>query len=192
MIDIYSKWGEIQCRFCGFDEMVAGDLAAWNSIIVEFGQNGNGDEALENFIDMKRAGFSGHHASLTSVMRVCTGLALLKLERQVHVYVVKSPKDLILDNALLDMLCHTVQDVKPHYQILKPTLTIRTFSHDGYGSHKRTGCCLVVANSLKYCDVVTTTTHKSFRGPRGGMIFFKKDPVLGVDMESAINNVVFP
>jgi hypothetical protein len=24
------------------------------------------------------------------------------------------------------------------------------------------------------------------------MIFFKKDPVLGVDMESAINNAVFP
>ncbi|XP_008245916.2 PREDICTED: serine hydroxymethyltransferase 3, chloroplastic-like, partial [Prunus mume] len=37
-----------------------------------------------------------------------------------------------------------------------------------------------------------TTTHKSLRGPRGGMIFFKKDPVLGVDLESAINNAVFP
>ncbi|KAH9782385.1 serine hydroxymethyltransferase 3 [Citrus sinensis] len=43
-----------------------------------------------------------------------------------------------------------------------------------------------------YCDVVTTTTHKSLRGPRGGMIFFKKDPVLGVELESAINNAVFP
>ncbi|PRQ19986.1 putative glycine hydroxymethyltransferase [Rosa chinensis] len=30
------------------------------------------------------------------------------------------------------------------------------------------------------------------RGPRGGMIFFKKDPVLGVDVETAINNAVFP
>ncbi|XP_040971285.1 serine hydroxymethyltransferase 3, chloroplastic isoform X2 [Gossypium hirsutum] len=34
--------------------------------------------------------------------------------------------------------------------------------------------------------------RKSLRGPRGGMIFFKKDPVLGVDLESAINNAVFP
>ncbi|KAG5244211.1 glycine hydroxymethyltransferase family protein [Salix suchowensis] len=50
----------------------------------------------------------------------------------------------------------------------------------------------VVADPFEYCDVVTTTTHKSLRGPRGGMIFFKKDPVLGVDMESAINNAVFP
>lgn len=50
----------------------------------------------------------------------------------------------------------------------------------------------VVADPFEYCDIVTTTTHKSLRGPRGGMIFFKKDSVLGVDLESAINNAVFP
>ena len=26
-----------------------------------------------------------------------------------------------------------------------------------------------------YCDIVTTTTHKSLRGPRSGMIFYRKD-----------------
>lgn len=50
----------------------------------------------------------------------------------------------------------------------------------------------VVANPFEYCDIVATTTHKSLRGPRGGMIFFKKDTVHGVDLESAINNAVFP
>lgn len=50
----------------------------------------------------------------------------------------------------------------------------------------------VLANPFEYCDIVTTTTHKSLRGPRGGMIFFKKDSVHGVDLESAINNAVFP
>ncbi|KAK7369948.1 hypothetical protein VNO80_11996 [Phaseolus coccineus] len=50
----------------------------------------------------------------------------------------------------------------------------------------------VLANPFEYCDIVTTTTHKSLRGPRGGMIFFKKDCQHGVDLESAINNAVFP
>ncbi|CAN1170652.1 Serine hydroxymethyltransferase 3, chloroplastic [Linum perenne] len=50
----------------------------------------------------------------------------------------------------------------------------------------------VVADPFEYCDIVTTTTHKSLRGPRGGMIFFRKDPVRGVDLETAINNSVFP
>ncbi|KAK7300232.1 hypothetical protein RJT34_11072 [Clitoria ternatea] len=50
----------------------------------------------------------------------------------------------------------------------------------------------VLANPFEFCDIVTTTTHKSLRGPRGGMIFFKKDSVHGVDLEPAINNAVFP
>ncbi|KAK4279884.1 hypothetical protein QN277_011588 [Acacia crassicarpa] len=50
----------------------------------------------------------------------------------------------------------------------------------------------VLADPFEFCDIVTTTTHKSLRGPRGGMIFFKKDSVHGVDLESAINNAVFP
>ncbi|EEF42602.1 serine hydroxymethyltransferase 3, chloroplastic [Ricinus communis] len=50
----------------------------------------------------------------------------------------------------------------------------------------------VVGDPFEYCDIVTTTTHKSLRGPRGGMIFFRKDTILGVDLESAINNAVFP
>lgn len=42
---------------------------------------------------------------------------------------------------------------------------------------------------FEYCDVVTTTTHKSLRGPRAGMIFFKKDER---SFESKINQAVFP
>lgn len=37
-----------------------------------------------------------------------------------------------------------------------------------------------------YCDIVTTTTHKSLRGPRAGIIFFKKE------FEQLINEAVFP
>lgn len=41
-------------------------------------------------------------------------------------------------------------------------------------------------NPFKYCDIVTTTTHKTLRGPRSGIIFFKKN------FESDINFSVFP
>ncbi|KAF3434897.1 hypothetical protein FNV43_RR21984 [Rhamnella rubrinervis] len=105
LIDSYSKMGELQNALSVFNEMVTGDLVVWNSIIGGFAQNSDGDEALNLFKSMKRAGFPSHQATLTSVLRACTGLSLLELGRQVHVHVLKFDQDLILNNALLDMYC---------------------------------------------------------------------------------------
>merc|ERR1740139_2019157 len=47
-------------------------------------------------------------------------------------------------------------------------------------------------------DIVTTTTHKSLRGPRAGMIFFRRGPKSEAEgaplyeYEEAINFAVFP
>ncbi|KAH9624869.1 hypothetical protein KSS87_002567 [Heliosperma pusillum] len=62
------------------------------------------------------------------------------------------------------------------------------------------------ASPFEYCDIVTSTTHKSLRGPRGGIIFFrkgKKPKKRGLlmnsseepdtyDFEEKINFAVFP
>ena len=42
------------------------------------------------------------------------------------------------------------------------------------------------ADPFEFADVVTTTTHKSLRGPRAGMIFYRKAH------EAAVNGAVFP
>lgn len=49
-----------------------------------------------------------------------------------------------------------------------------------------TGCA---SSPFEYCDIVTTTTHKSLRGPRSGMIFYRKDER---NFEDKINWAVFP
>ncbi|GAB2221745.1 hypothetical protein Droror1_Dr00012933 [Drosera rotundifolia] len=57
------------------------------------------------------------------------------------------------------------------------------------------------ASPFEYCDIVTTTTHKSLRGPRSGMIFYRKGPKppkkgqpedAEYDFEDRINFAVFP
>ena len=44
----------------------------------------------------------------------------------------------------------------------------------------------LMESPFPYCDFVTTTTHKTLRGPRAGMIFFRKK------YEKQINESVFP
>ena len=41
-------------------------------------------------------------------------------------------------------------------------------------------------NPVPHADVVTSTTHKSLRGPRGGIILMK------AEHEKAINSAMFP
>lgn len=53
----------------------------------------------------------------------------------------------------------------------------------------------VAENPFEYADIVCTTTHKSLRGPRSGMIFFRKDHAdakVKLDLENRVNFAVFP
>jgi glycine hydroxymethyltransferase len=43
-------------------------------------------------------------------------------------------------------------------------------------------------NPVPHADVVTTTTHKTLRGPRGGLILCRANP----DIEKKLNSMVFP
>lgn len=105
LIDVYSRWGELNTALSVFNEMITADQVVWNSIIGGFALNSHGDKALHLYKRMKRAGFQADQSNLTSVLRACTGLALLELGRQLHVHVLKYDQDLILNNALLDMYC---------------------------------------------------------------------------------------
>merc|ERR1712198_658824 len=58
----------------------------------------------------------------------------------------------------------------------------------------------VVPSPFLHADIVTTTTHKTLRGPRSGCIFFRRGvravgkdgkPIM-YDLEDRINNAVFP
>ncbi|KAH3903010.1 Serine hydroxymethyltransferase, cytosolic [Saccharomycodes ludwigii] len=59
----------------------------------------------------------------------------------------------------------------------------------------------VIPSPFEYADIVTTTTHKSLRGPRGAMIFFRRGvrsvnaktgQEILYDLENPINFSVFP
>lgn len=58
----------------------------------------------------------------------------------------------------------------------------------------------VIPSPFKFCDIVSTTTHKTLRGPRAGVIFYRKGvrsvkpdgSKILYDLEAKINEAVFP
>ncbi|XP_029647035.1 serine hydroxymethyltransferase, mitochondrial [Octopus sinensis] len=59
----------------------------------------------------------------------------------------------------------------------------------------------VIPSPFEYADLISTTTHKSLRGPRSGMIFYRKGvksvnkktgEIKIYDLETKVNNAVFP
>ncbi len=53
--------------------------------------------------------------------------------------------------------------------------------YGGYGAHRRPCGGGVHPNPVPYADIVTTTTHKTLRGPRGGMILCKEEYAKPID-----------
>jgi len=48
-----------------------------------------------------------------------------------------------------------------------------------------------LASPFEHCDIVTTTTHKTLRGPRSGLIFHRNTGKFG-DLTERVNFAVFP
>ncbi|GMJ06763.1 SLOW GROWTH 2 [Hibiscus trionum] len=114
LLDMYCKSGSLEDAKLVFERIVYKNVISWNTMIRGFALNSEGLEALNQFKSMKRAGFTADQATLTNVLRACTGLAVLEVGRQVHVHVLKFDVDLVLNNALLDMYCksNSLKDAK--------------------------------------------------------------------------------
>lgn len=51
---------------------------------------------------------------------------------------------------------------------------------------------LVPQSPFDYCDIVTTTIHKTLRGPRAALLFFRKSVKKNPDLGTHVNNSIFP
>lgn len=100
-----------------------------------------------------------------------------------------------------DKVLEIAEEFKPKLIIVSTTSYSRTLHFDKFKEiADKIGCYLmadishvaglVVAEAhphpFPYCDVVTTTTHKTLRGPRGGLILCKKE------LAKKIDSAVFP
>lgn len=110
----------------------------------------------------------------------------------------KAGKDFLIDYVELERL---VDEFKPHLIIVGASAYPRDFNYDQFRKIADKNKSYLMAdiahtsgliasgllnNPFEYCDVVTTTTHKTLRGPRGALIFYKNK------LKEKIDFAVFP
>ncbi|KAK9281324.1 hypothetical protein L1049_004223 [Liquidambar formosana] len=88
-----------------FEKMPTRDVVSWTAIISAYVQAGNGDIALELFLDMFARGMKPNQLTVTSIFSACASLGATKFGEQVHALIFKLGFDscLFVCNSLMTM-----------------------------------------------------------------------------------------
>lgn len=107
MVTGYMKFGKVELAEQLFVEMPVKNLVTWNSMIAGYVENCRWEDALKFFRTMVGTGVRPNPSSLSSVLLGCSDLSALKLGKQVHQFIYKSPlhTDVTVGTSLISMYC---------------------------------------------------------------------------------------
>ncbi|XP_076888844.1 pentatricopeptide repeat-containing protein At2g46050, mitochondrial-like [Bidens hawaiensis] len=90
LVDMYAKNESIVDACKVFDEMSQRNVVSWNTMVVGYGQRGDGKEAVKLLKNMLHEDFFPDELTLASVVSSCGDLSLTSQILQVHSYALKS------------------------------------------------------------------------------------------------------
>ncbi|KAL6128679.1 hypothetical protein ACLB2K_072034 [Fragaria x ananassa] len=89
LVDMYAKTGNIGDAHMAFNAMPIRNVVSWNSIIVGYGQHGQGSEAIKVLREMFRERFYPDEFTLASIVSSCGNVPSANELMQVHAYMIK-------------------------------------------------------------------------------------------------------
>ncbi|XWS23649.1 hypothetical protein CRYUN_Cryun28dG0033100 [Craigia yunnanensis] len=114
LIDMYGKLGLLEYAFGVILSMEEVDVVSWNSLISSCCKSGYQDLALEQFDQMRLAGYSPDEFTVSSVIAVCTNLRNLNKGKQIFALCVKVGfiSSFIVSSAIIDLFskCNILED----------------------------------------------------------------------------------
>eukprot|EP01018_Ginkgo_biloba_P026883 Gb_14445 [translate_table: standard] len=141
LVDMYAKCCSKEDARQMFDTMPERNAVSWNALIAGYAQHGYGEEAVELFCQMQRAGTKPTQYTFSSVLMACASIAALEQGRQIHAVTVKTgmQSDVFVGSALVDMYtkcssteeARNVFDAMPDRNVVSWTTIIA-----GYAQHQ--------------------------------------------------------
>ncbi|KAK6139134.1 hypothetical protein DH2020_027123 [Rehmannia glutinosa] len=105
LLDLYTRSGDIDGARQVFEEIPKDDVVPWSFMIARYSQSGRCKEALDLFLQMRKALVSPNQFTLASVLQACATTGNLELGMQIHCHMLKVGLDLNVFalNALMDV-----------------------------------------------------------------------------------------
>ncbi|XP_010682665.1 putative pentatricopeptide repeat-containing protein At5g13230, mitochondrial isoform X1 [Beta vulgaris subsp. vulgaris] len=105
LMDVYAKCGRTEDSLVLFDAAANVNDVSWNTMIVGYGQLGDGEKALMMFRCMLEHNVLPTEVTYSSALCACAGLAAADPGMQIHAFTVKTKfdKDSVVGNSLIDM-----------------------------------------------------------------------------------------
>ncbi|XP_071696456.1 pentatricopeptide repeat-containing protein At4g16835, mitochondrial [Rutidosis leptorrhynchoides] len=107
MVTGYMKSRKVDLAEKVFDEMPERNLVTWNTMVSGYVENGRAGDGLKLFRTMVETGVKPNPSTMSSVLLGCSNLSSLKLGKQVHNFMIKSPLSLhtMVNTSLISMYC---------------------------------------------------------------------------------------
>ncbi|XP_078163296.1 putative pentatricopeptide repeat-containing protein At2g01510 isoform X1 [Carex rostrata] len=116
LIDMYSRCRDLTCADLIFKQNSDKSTTSWTALITGCVQNGLYEEALKLFSEMRKTGLDPDPATFCSVLKACSGLALISLGEQLHSCILRSGylTSVFAGSALVDAYakCGLLEDAK--------------------------------------------------------------------------------
>ncbi|XP_068639529.1 pentatricopeptide repeat-containing protein At2g46050, mitochondrial [Aristolochia californica] len=140
LVDVYAKCGKIEVARKAFDEMNVRNTVSWTTMIVGYGKNGEGKNAVELFRQMLRESVKPDELTLASLLSSCANLDTINESMQLHAFVNKNglAAFLSIGNALIHAYYKggcLVTAFKCFSAISKPSLVTWTSMVCAYAFH---------------------------------------------------------
>ncbi|KAI3467793.1 hypothetical protein Pfo_024456 [Paulownia fortunei] len=105
LLDLYTRSGDIDDARQVFEEIPKDDVVPWSFMIARYSQSDRCEEAVDLFLQMRKALVSPNQFTLASALQACATMGSLELGTQIHCHMLKVGLDLNVFalNALMDV-----------------------------------------------------------------------------------------
>ncbi|KAK1267503.1 Pentatricopeptide repeat-containing protein [Acorus gramineus] len=131
VLDMYAKCESFGELLRVFREMPERNSVSWSAAIAGCVRNDRAMDGLDLFVEMRREGVGASQSAYASLFRLCAGILLLDVGRQIHGEAVKTgfTSDPVVGTSVLDMYakCDRLRDAERAFRLL-PKKNLQTWN----------------------------------------------------------------